>query len=157
FTVIVLPDTQFYSSSHPAILDEQTLWIIANKDALNIAFVLHEGDIVDQDIPSQWQNAARSLHRLDGIVPYFLTVWNHALRSAERDSMVNGFFPVASFTRWPWFGASFEPDHIENNYGVVPVQGASWLVLALEFGPRAQVLEWADTILNQHPDLPAMI
>jgi hypothetical protein len=157
FTVIVLPDTQFYSSNYPAIFDEQTSWIIANRDALNIAFVLHEGDIVDQDVPRQWQNAARSLHRLDGLVPYFLTVGNHDIANAQRDSMVNGYFPVASFVRWPWFGGTFEPNHIENNYGIVSVQGASWLVLALEFGPRTPVLEWADAILSQHPDLPAMI
>src|SRR5262249_375519 len=147
-----------YSSDHPEIFTAQTDWIVAKRDALNIAFVLHEGDIVDDASMSlQWARAHDSLHRLDGVVPYFLTVGNHDISSAQRDTMIDAFFPVSTFSSLPWFGGTFQPEHIENSYGLVPVPGGTWLVLALEFGPRQQVLDWADTVLGQFPDLPAMI
>jgi hypothetical protein len=163
FTVIVLPDTQYYSEGYPQIFDAQANWIVANKDVLNIAFVLHEGDIVDWDIPEQWLNASRSLHRLDHVVPYFISVGNHDIGGGCppgrgcRNTMINQYFPVADFAARPWFGGTFEPDHIENNYGIINVQGTSWLVMALEFGPRTQVLDWANSVLSAHADMPAVI
>ena len=44
-----MPDTQHYSESFPAIFTSQTQWIVDNKDARNIVFVTHEGDIVNQN------------------------------------------------------------------------------------------------------------
>jgi hypothetical protein len=163
FSIVVLPDTQYYSAGYTQIFEAQTRWIVANRAALNIAFVLHEGDVVDTDVAAQWQNAARSLRRLEGQVPYFVTVGNHDIGSncptarGCRATMINDFFPVSGFSGTSWFGGTFEPDHIENNYGIVPVEGGSWLVLALEFGPRDQVLEWANGVLDAHPDLPALL
>src|SRR5438552_12442990 len=61
FTIVVLPDTQYYSSLHPEILEAQVQWILANLDQRQIALVVHEGDIVDADEPRQWAHAARSL------------------------------------------------------------------------------------------------
>ena len=48
FTIIALPDTQHYSEAFPAMFKSQTQWIVNNKDARNIVFVTHEGDIVNQ-------------------------------------------------------------------------------------------------------------
>src|SRR5262252_8938181 len=61
FTVVVLPDTQYYAAAYPSLFDAQASWIVANKQALNIAFVVHEGDIVDADVVGQWQVASGSL------------------------------------------------------------------------------------------------
>ena len=33
FSIIILPDTQYYSESYPAIFETQAQWIIDNKDA----------------------------------------------------------------------------------------------------------------------------
>ncbi len=48
FTVVVLPDTQFYSESYTGIFDNQTQWIVNEQKNLNVVFVTHEGDIVNQ-------------------------------------------------------------------------------------------------------------
>src|ERR1700690_2691527 len=77
WTLIALPDTQYYSSTYPEIFDAQTNWIINNTAALNIRYVLHEGDIVDSDLDGQWTNASHSMHLLDLKVPYALAVGNH--------------------------------------------------------------------------------
>jgi len=46
FTVVVLPDTQFYSESFPTTFTAQTQWIMDNRDTLNIEYVAGVGDIV---------------------------------------------------------------------------------------------------------------
>ena len=59
FTLVVLPDTQYYSSVVPGHLPAQTSWIVANAQRLHIPYVFHLGDIVDQNTPLEWQRAAR--------------------------------------------------------------------------------------------------
>ena len=73
YSVVVLPDTQYYSSSFPESFDAQTAWIVDEHARGNVAFVLHEGDIVDNDVAPQWMRAYHSLHLLDGVVPYALS------------------------------------------------------------------------------------
>jgi len=51
FSLIVLPDTQYYVSSKngglPAMFYAQTDWIVSNRTSLNIAYVAHLGDLVE--------------------------------------------------------------------------------------------------------------
>ena len=86
--------------------DAQTAWIVAEHAAGNIAFVLHEGDIVDDDVAAQWMRASHSLHVLDGVVPYVLSAGNHdyccgGWPSDRSSTMINGYFPVATFQTQP--------------------------------------------------------
>jgi hypothetical protein len=168
FSIIALPDTQYYSLAYPEIFDTQAEWIVAEHQAGNVAFVLTVGDIVDNDVPEQWANASHSLHMLDGVVPYVVVAGNHDYYGAgwtqNRETMIDSYFPVATFASTPWFKGTFEPNRIANHYQVfeVPSAGGSaikdqWLVLSLEFGPRDEVLAWADAIVKQYAPIPAMI
>ena len=58
FTIAVLPDTQEYVKAYPHIFTSQTKWIAKNIDKHNIVFVLHEGDITDNNSKIQWENAS---------------------------------------------------------------------------------------------------
>jgi hypothetical protein len=160
YSVVILPDTQYYSSTFPEIFDSQASWILSERVAGNVSFVLTEGDLVDSDIPEQWMRASHSLHMLDGLVPYVIVAGNHDYTVImDRSSMINGYFPPSAFSSYPWFKGTFESDRIENNYTLfdLPNGGAQWLVLSLEFGPRDEVLAWADAIVKQHPTTPTMI
>ena len=161
FTIVALPDTQYYAADHPEILQAQSAWLVAQGAASDVALVVHEGDIVDKDEPRQWAVASGSLHLLDGVVPYMLTSGNHDYaRSAtvvSRSSLINQYFPVATFAAMPSFGGTFEPDHVENSFQLVDTSGGPWLVLALEFGPRDAVLEWANGIVRQHASTPTIV
>jgi hypothetical protein len=162
FTVVALPDTQFYAAKFPEIFEAQATWLLEEHQRGDVAFVLHEGDIVDNDVDQQWGPAAASLHRLDGIVPYVLSAGNHDYPgdgwSASRSTLIDTYFPVSTFTGSPWFGGTFEADHIENNYALFDVPGGGrWLVLSLEFGPRDEVLAWANAVAQQYASTPAMV
>lgn len=162
FTVIILPDTQNYSESYPQIYTCQTQWIVDNKDTLNIAFVLHEGDLTNNNHVAEWDNADASMSVLDGNMPYVISAGNHDMGpygdSSTRDtSLLNQYFPVSRFDSLPQFGGVFEPSHIENSYHYFTAGGIDWLVLVLEFGPRNQVLDWANTVVASHPNRRVMI
>jgi hypothetical protein len=161
FTLVALPDTQYYASAHPGILEAQAQWIVEHRSEQRIAVVVHEGDIVDADEARQWEPAARSLHRLDGHVPYVLSAGNHDYRRAgsviTRETSMDRYFPVAGLSANPWFKGTFEPGRIEDSFEIIDAPGGPWLILSLEFGPRDEVLAWAGAVVEQHAALPAIV
>ncbi len=156
FSIVLLPDTQTYSTSYPHIFTSQTQWIVNNKDNLRIAFVLHEGDITNTNAVAQWNNANTSLSFLDGEIPYVLVPGNHDMGTGgtadTRDlTLFHQYFPVSRYDTLPHFGGIFETDHLENSYHYFTTGGIDWLVIALEFGPRKKVLDWANQLVADHP------
>jgi hypothetical protein len=156
FSLVILPDTQYYSAYYPHIFEAQTSWIAENRETLNIAFVLHEGDIVENNTLKEWETARSCMRILEGIVPYVVTTGNHDIGSHglicnERDStLFNMYFPVIDYVNLPTFGGVFEPEKLENSYHLFRAGGIDWLVLALEFGPRDLVLAWANRIISYY-------
>ncbi|MEW6203158.1 MAG: glycoside hydrolase family 3 C-terminal domain-containing protein [bacterium] len=162
FSIVILPDTQVYSEKYPEIFAAQTQWIVEHKDEMNIAFVLHEGDIVNNNTAAEWENARDAMMLLDGVVPYALAVGNHDMGTRgvadSRDTtLFNTYFPLSRYSALPTFGGVFEEDKMDNCYHLFIAGGADWLILALEFGPRDQVLEWANNVMALHRDRRAII
>ena len=161
FTLVVLPDTQYQTHAspqggNPEILTRMIHWIAENAAAERIGLVVHVGDVTDHNLPTQWEAAQNSLYLLEGLVPYTLTVGNHDIgfggNAANRDTLLNAYFPVARYAARPWFGGTFEEGRLENNYQTFRLGGERYLVLSLEFLPRDEVLEWANGVVAAHPD-----
>jgi hypothetical protein len=160
-SLVILPDTQYYSAGYPTVYVQQTSWILAQKTALNIAAVLHVGDVVDTfNDTNQWSNATAAMRALDGMLPYVMVPGNHDLDtnnkdvSARRQGIMNNYFGPASM---PWITGTMTADQIENNYTLLDIGPQKWLVLGIEFGPRDAVLAWADGVLKDHATVPAVI
>ena len=98
---------------------------------------------------------------LDGHVPYAIVPGNHDIgpngRAGTRDTLLNEFFPVSGFESLPSFGGVFEEDRIDNSFHVFETGAGLWLVIALEFGPREEVVRWASRIVDEHADLPTIV
>jgi len=158
FTVVALPDSQYYTREANGatrdIFTAQTQWIVDHKDALNIAFVLHEGDITDGNSLPEWTNAMTSIGLLDGVVPYALAVGNHdGLYTSQSDTaLFNQYFPLSRFQNLPTFGGVFESNRMDNCYHLCSAGGLYWLVFSLEFGPRNEVLAWANQVATNYPN-----
>lgn len=164
FTIVALPDTQFYSSLYPQIFAAQTQWIAAHVQDQNIKLVVGLGDIVDLggDL-TQWQNADAAVRLLDGHVPYMIAIGNHdydqnnpAGRTASTVNF-NSFFGPARYAGAAWYKGSFPAGSNENFYGVVNVNGRNYLIVVLEFAARDSALAWADGILKANQDKDAII
>ena len=151
FSIIVLPDTQGYTKYYPWIFDNQTQWIIDNKDEFNVVFVSQLGDIVDQtDNQTQWENANRSLSKLDGNVPWSLLPGNHD-RDGFNLTNYNEYFGFDRFSGNSWYGGAYEENNT-NSYDLFSAGGIDFLILNLQYDPSDAVLSWAGNLINQNPE-----
>lgn len=154
-TVVVLPDTQYYAAGYPDVFYSQTKWIATKKPSLNIAAVLHVGDVVDTDNAAQWTVARGAMNELDKVaVPYVLVPGNHDYHDVNRATIMDSYFGRSVM---PWITGTMIPGQIENSYALVDIGPRQWLILGLEFGPRDSVMTWADSVLKTYPDRPAII
>ncbi|HEY6560716.1 MAG TPA: DNRLRE domain-containing protein [Polyangiaceae bacterium] len=166
FSIVVLPDTQYYSESFPATYSAQTQWIRQNRDALNIEYVAHVGDIVN--VASQiyqWDNANAAMSILetplsgfpDGI-PYCPSVGNHDIASGGNTTNFNSYFGVSRFQGRGYYGGHFGSDN-DNHYNLFSAGGMDFIVISLEYDttPDQPVLDWADNLLKAHPNRRAIV
>jgi len=158
FTLAVLPDTQVYSLKFPDTYGAQTQWIADHAKSYNIAYVLHVGDITDKNTEPEWQVAVAAQARLAGVVPCALVPGNHDL-GPGRGNNLSKYFPPADLKRVPTLGGFYdrEPKRTDNSFHLFEAGGRKWLVLALEFGPRDDVLRWANEVVARHPDRSAIL
>jgi hypothetical protein len=100
---------------------------------------------------------------LDDRLPYFLVAGNHDYSEggtcADRTTLLNDYFPVSKFRSSPNFGGTYdqEPDRLENAYHLFSANGRDFLVLALEFGPRRDVIRWANEVVARYPNREAIL
>src|SRR5260221_3970122 len=110
FTVVLLPDTQFYSEKYPDTYVQQTLWIRSRVKEDNLKFSIGLGDIVEHAKEEQeWINANRAASTLDGVLPYSMVPGNHDQASKNKvltrdTSLYNKYFPVSRYAGEKWYG-----------------------------------------------------
>jgi hypothetical protein len=158
FTVVALPDTQGYSMRVPESYIAQTKWIVEQKKKRNIASVVHLGDITNNNTHDQWQNAQAAMKLLDGEVPYFFTLGNHDYGpnggAKDRTTFFHQYFPREKYSNRSDFGGSYdrELERFDNGYYFFNGGGRDFMVLSLEFGPRNDVVRWANEVVDKHAD-----
>jgi 3',5'-cyclic AMP phosphodiesterase CpdA len=164
FTIAVLPDTQNYSEKFPETFLAQTRWIAENQKRRNIAHVLHLGDITNRSTKVEWENASKALSVLDEAkIPYAFCPGNHDYSEGgackDRNTLLSDFLPVGRYKDRPTFGSTYdkEPTRMENSFHLFDSAGRKFLVLALEFGPRADVVRWANEVAKKHADREAIL
>ncbi|MGV3559292.1 hypothetical protein [Larkinella arboricola] len=166
FTIPVLPDTQEEVGAKPEMFVSQLNWIVKKKDSLNIPIVLHVGDIVNFDTVTHWQTASKIFTILDTArIGYAVTLGNHdtgAVRhnagsaapgnvnqNLRKTAKFNTYFPVS---RFPMQRGRYEENKSDNAWYTFSAGGKDWLVLALEFCARQGPVDWAQTVLKDHPN-----
>lgn len=161
FSIIVLPDTQEYVKSYPAILRNQIRWIENNIDSLNIKFVIQTGDIVDTGKNNmQWKMANKTFRLLDGKIPYLLVPGNHDYNGKPylRDlTSYNQYFNYSKFENYSWYGGHYPSNGNQNNFGLLDTQDEKFLVLGLDFCPTDDVLTWANNTIDMYQDRKVIV
>jgi hypothetical protein len=161
WSLVLLPDTQNYSDKYPGLFALQTHWIAKNKDKFNIRYVLGLGDITNHNADREWRRAQDAYAELDGRVPYALVVGNHDYTpvndAVSGKSGISRYFPASKFQNWPTFGGTMKPDDMMNAYHLFSAGGIDWIILALEWAPNNQVVQWANDLLAKHPKRRAIL
>ena len=168
FTIVALPDMQFYSETYPKIGVAQADWIVANREKLNIVYVAQLGDITNQGDgqPEQWANATDALYRLEnpattglpGGIPYGVVPGNHDHRVGA-----NGYeraFGVAHFAGRPYYGGHHGNGN-SSHFDLFSADGMDFIVVYIDYNPdnpdHAPIDAWADGVLKANPRRRAIV
>lgn len=146
----------------------QTEWVAKNKDKENIKAVIGLGDIVNnyvRPIHEEWKDADLAYRILDlAGVPYAPTLGNHDYDDAMGGGIAqrvvksyNNYFGPSRLAGYPWFGGNYPEGSNENFYITFTSGTRSYLVIALEMYPRNAALEWAQGVVDAHPDKEVII
>ena len=163
FTLIALPDTQTYvccGGRYDDIAVAQTEWIVDSLNRLDIDFVTHEGDLVDKaNVDQEWQDADRMMDVLDGRVPYSVAMGDHDYYPEEvHDGDTSNFrkyFGESRYEGYDWYGGA-GPRNL-SHYQLFDGGGVEFLHIALEWEAPSDALNWAEGVLEDHPNMPTII
>ncbi|MEI6492734.1 MAG: metallophosphoesterase [Verrucomicrobiota bacterium] len=168
FSIVVLPDMQFYSETYPKIAVAQTDWIVANRQRLNIVYVAQLGDITQNgdEKPEEWANAANALYRLEspqatGLpcgIPYGVVPGNHDHRGGT--SLFERTFGVAHFAGRPYYGGHYGNGN-SSHFDLFTAGGIDFIVVYIDYDPanpsHAPIDTWADIVLKSNPRRRAIV
>jgi hypothetical protein len=162
FTVIAIPDTQYYAATYPSIFNAQMNWVADNRVSDNIVFVGSLGDNVDvASNLTQWANAVTAWDIIDGTnIPYGLAAGNHD-GAPSGTANFNANFGISRFSGKPFYGGHQGSDN-DNSYALFEASGLKFIVLFLEYDDSMTssshaVLQWANTILQANSDRRAIV
>ena len=136
-------------------LSAQIDWIIAHAEEQNIRFAVHAGDIVcDWADARQWRDAANVMGKLDGRVAYSLLAGYDRIGHQEEEYQpyVTGYAQkrmTNAEERW-YEGGIARAQLVDTAQGSI-------LMLSLSRTPTVQELRWADGILEEYEDIPAIL
>jgi len=181
FSVIVLPDTQCYTSNgapndpgdcggkgNMQMFEAQVNWIRSNLASRRIKAVIGVGDIVEcGESAEQWANAKAAYDVVDASG----TIYVPALGGREYDSSCahndysarptrnyNANFGPQRFAGKSWYGNSSYPSVSNDNFFVdFETGGQKFTILALEFFPRDAALAWASGIVSSRRDRKVIV
>lgn len=172
FRFVALPDTQIYSENRfpghgggVSITDpqgtyryftDQTQWVADNFEALGIDFVVHLGDIVQNEgRTEQWVRGKAALDILDDAdVPYGTVMGNHDVHNFSSgipyyQTYVEYFGPE-EFVGRSWYGGASPTG--ASSYQYLADDDHPVLFLNLALSAPLEELAWADAVLREHRD-----
>lgn len=151
--IILIPDIQNYISyldnqrGFESIIDRI---IEMNQIGYKVKAAIQVGDITNMNSPDEWRAAQSLFDKLKKAgITYILTTGNHDYgvtgKTESRDTYFNDYF---DFSQQSFFRESFSGNY-ENSLFEIKVHNTPIQIIALEFGPRNSVLEWADKAMDK--------
>lgn len=167
FTFAIESDTQYYNedtSDNTNIVGkyEHQLnihdWLLANRSRMNIQYLFHDGDIVDDvDMISQWENADAAYKKLDEAgLPYGVLAGNHDVGHLAGDyTNYSTYFGEDRFINNQWYGESYKNNRA--HYDLISVGGIDFIMMYVGWGIGDEEIEWMNNILKKYPERKAIL
>lgn len=164
FSLVVLGDTQSYvvNDTLAANFTAQTQWIADQQDALNIRFVSHVGDIVENATAAEWDRADHAMGILDQAqVPWAAAFGNHEWDTPDQPgSGDSGFIDNFGPSRHQgdsWYGGS--SDNGRSSWQRFEAGGRTFLHITLEYDAPDEAIAWGQSVLDmpENQGLPTIL
>ena len=169
FTFAIESDTQYYNEDYDdnpnqgndGIYQHQLNihnWLLANRVRMNIQYLFHNGDIID-DEPNltEWQQADAAYHLLDAAgFPYGVLAGNHDVGhlNGSYDNYTT-YFGEERYASNPWYGGSYKNNR--GHYDLITVGGIDFIMLYMGWGIGDEEIAWMNTVLAQYPERKAIL
>lgn len=157
FTIAWLSDTQNYHNAYKPIFDGMTQWIADNREALDIRFVFHTGDVVGSwSSKEQWLQARESMDILCGAsIPFLAACGNHDI--GYRMNYANFLKYLLSLRP---AAMSQEYGDTGSRYELFSADGRDYIFMSIAFsnrGPGEDEINWINGVLRQFSGRDAII
>ena len=151
-------DTQYYSEEFFQHYLNMNNWIVDNKDKLNIRYVIHTGDIVDDfDMMYEWDNADKAMKILDDAnMPYGVLAGNHDIAAGAMEyENYQKFFGAQRVQDQPTFGEAYK-DNI-GHYDLLTENGQDFVILYMSWDIYEDEINWMNSVLQKYSDRKAIL
>jgi hypothetical protein len=158
YTFVWMSDTQYYSESYPHIFKRMTEWIAEKQQELNIQYVFHTGDIVDEaEDEMQWKNANDAMSVLDQHnIPYGVLAGNHDVGHKTGDyNQYSKYFGEERFKGKDYYGESYKNNR--GHYDLISVNGNDFIMIYMGWGVNDEDIAWINEVLAKYPDRMAIL
>ncbi|MBQ7923942.1 MAG: Ig-like domain-containing protein, partial [Clostridia bacterium] len=170
FTLVGIGDPQMFTKQS-ALYTGMYKWIADNKDAYNIQYAINLGDTVDYALDTNQWALAQSAHKQlqDVNLKYALVMGNHDYEGywnlfdgEPMDRTATNFatyFPYSTYESWLGtenFGV-FEEGKMENSWHKFTYGEDKYLIVSLEYGPKATVVQQAKELIDANPDYHVIV
>ena len=158
--IIVLGDLQCYTniSDYFSYYRDTMDWIWSQQQhGKNIKCVLQTGDITENNLRSQYDVFREFTAPTAEVLPYIACTGNHDYDWVDGSLIMDRNSTL--FSEYLTFNvvdakveARFEPGRMENVIVRNIINGRRYDIIALEFGPRKEVVEWVKEHVLSHPE-----
>ncbi|HMR83058.1 MAG TPA: metallophosphoesterase [Niabella sp.] len=179
FSIVVIPDTQYYISEKfggtLGMFENQIKWILKNRDAERIGYVAHLGDITESNTEGEWKKAKDIMTPLlENDIPFGVAIGNHDQTPYGKPSLgnvnsgFNVYFGKPAFSSKDWYGGSiYNNNSSDSHYDLFSANGENFIAIYIDYnepGTRwydsiyeLKTLAWTDSLLNVYRDRKAII
>ena len=155
YTIAFLPDVQFTTEFFAGNLSPIFDYLLDNKDALNLQYLIGLGDLTNSNTQAEWSLIQYQTSRLDGIIPYSLIRGNHDVTHNNSEPLYDAYYSDPSKPYYQHVAANGgfqDPSSTKNSYLLFTVGQVDYMILNIDFAATNDVLEWADGVLSQYPN-----
>lgn len=158
--IVIFGDIQYYTNaSYISLYQCSCDWILYQKHAgMNINSVLHTGDITQNNSKGRWYYFYNATKELAKEIPYISMIGDHDYTWDDKGVIHDRYsthfneyvsFPFTKQKVVAWYEKGRMENIVVENY----VHGLPIYFLVLEFGPRKEVVDWADEYVKTHSDI----
>lgn len=160
YVIAFLPDTQYMTQLYPKSLRKMFDYLVDKGKSMNIKYIIGLGDITNANGIKEWSTVIHQTNRLNGYIPYSLVPGNHDVLLGGKLELFNMNYGKKTgyyYQHVAATGGFMDQDSVRNTYLTFSVGDIDYIIINLDFGATDDILEWAGSVLAEHPNHRAIL
>ncbi|WP_157078942.1 lamin tail domain-containing protein [Herbiconiux solani] len=158
FTLGWETDTQYYNDTFYQHQLDINRFFLKERANLNLQYVFHTGDVVDNSADQhQWDNADAAYRLFDDAkLPYGVLAGNHDVGHKEDDyTEFSKYFGASRYENNPWYGESYLDNR--GHFDLITAGGIDFMVVSMGWDPGDAEIAWMNEVIAKYPERKVII